>query len=142
MVKYLNNEKISYAVPKYVNSKVEATDTGFVADMELNGVVERRPMYINGFLNFVQGEEEYANFTKLGANINGLSLKLYDVITPWCEVPEWNLYVRTKENADQKYLLSALRKGTLFSAFIIAVSSFFLITSILGWEKIGVYFLY
>lgn len=106
LVKYLNNEKISYAVPKYVNSKVEATDTGFVADMELNGVVERRPMYINGFLNFVQGEEEYANFTKLGANINGLSLKLYDVITPWCEVPEWNLYVRTKENVDYSVTVS------------------------------------
>ncbi len=48
--------------------------------------------------------------------------------------------VRTKENADQKYLLSALRKGTICSAFVIAVASFFLIYYILGLEKIGIYF--
>lgn len=48
--------------------------------------------------------------------------------------------VRTKENADQKYLLSALRKGTLFSGVVIAIASYFLIVNILGPEKIGVYF--
>jgi len=48
--------------------------------------------------------------------------------------------VRTKENADQKYLLSALRKGTLFSAVVIAIASFFLIVNILGWDKVGIYF--
>lgn len=48
--------------------------------------------------------------------------------------------VRTKENADQKYLLAALRKGTLFSGIVIAVASYFLIKNILGPDKIGVYF--
>jgi len=48
--------------------------------------------------------------------------------------------VRTKENADQKYLLSALRKGTIFSAVVIAITSLFLIGIILGWEKLGIYF--
>jgi len=48
--------------------------------------------------------------------------------------------VRTKENADQKYLLSALRKGTLFSGVVIAIVSYFLIVNILGQDKIGVYF--
>ena len=49
-------------------------------------------------------------------------------------------FVRTKENADQKYLLSALRKGTLLSGLIIAIATYFLVISILGPEKIGVYF--
>ena len=49
-------------------------------------------------------------------------------------------FVRTKENADQKYLLSALRKGTILSGIIIAIATYFLVTNILGPEKIGVYF--
>lgn len=49
-------------------------------------------------------------------------------------------FVRTKENADQKYLLSALRKGTLLSGLIIAFSTYFLVVNTLGQEKIGVYF--
>lgn len=49
-------------------------------------------------------------------------------------------FVRTKENADQKYLLSALRKGTLFSGLIIAIATYFVVINVLGPEKIGVYF--
>lgn len=49
-------------------------------------------------------------------------------------------FVRTKENADQKYLLSALRKGTLLSGLIIAVATYFVVINVLGPEKIGVYF--
>lgn len=49
-------------------------------------------------------------------------------------------FVRTKENADQKYLLSALRKGTLLSGLIIAFSTYFLVVNTLGQDKIGVYF--
>lgn len=49
-------------------------------------------------------------------------------------------FVRTKENADQKYLLSALRKGTLLSGLIIAIATYFVVINVLGPEKIGVYF--
>ena len=49
-------------------------------------------------------------------------------------------FVRTKENANQKYLLSALRKGTLLSGLIIAIATYFLVINVLGPEKIGVYF--
>lgn len=47
--------------------------------------------------------------------------------------------VRTKENADQKYLLNALRKGTWVSGIIIAIASFFLVRTVLGPEKIGIW---
>ena len=46
--------------------------------------------------------------------------------------------VKTKENASQKYLLSALRRGTLFSALIIAAVSYPLIKNILN--TTGLYF--
>lgn len=46
--------------------------------------------------------------------------------------------VRTKENADQKYLLNALRKGTWVSGIIIAVASFFLIKTVFP-DKIGIW---
>jgi K(+)-stimulated pyrophosphate-energized sodium pump len=48
-------------------------------------------------------------------------------------------FVRTKENASQKYLLSALRRGTNFSAIAIAVISFFAVWLILGIEFYGVW---
>lgn len=47
--------------------------------------------------------------------------------------------VKTKESADQKTLLLALRRGVWFSAFVIAVAAFPLIYYVLGKEHIGVY---
>jgi len=49
-------------------------------------------------------------------------------------------FVRCREEATQKVLLKAMRKGVFISAAIVAVVSFFLIKSILGIEHIGVYF--
>ena len=49
-------------------------------------------------------------------------------------------FVKTKENASQKQLLSALSKGTNLSAILIAVVSIPLVTLILGKENISIYF--
>ena len=51
-----------------------------------------------------------------------------------------SLFVKTKENADQRSLLGALRRGTYISSVIIAVASYFLVRMILGAENIGVFF--
>lgn len=47
--------------------------------------------------------------------------------------------VRTKENADQKTLLGALRRGTNFSAILIALFAYPLIGLTLGWDRWGLY---
>ncbi|MCL2055452.1 MAG: sodium-translocating pyrophosphatase [Oscillospiraceae bacterium] len=47
--------------------------------------------------------------------------------------------IRTKEGATQKNLLSALRRGTNFSAVAIAIAAFPLVWFMLGVEHIGVY---
>ncbi|MDR3313830.1 MAG: sodium-translocating pyrophosphatase [Oscillospiraceae bacterium] len=47
--------------------------------------------------------------------------------------------VRTKEKANQKALLGALRRGTNFSAVLIALAAFPLVWKMLGWAHIGVY---
>lgn len=47
--------------------------------------------------------------------------------------------VRTDENASQKALLSALRRGTNFSAILIAIAALPLVWFMLGKEHIGVY---
>ena len=49
-------------------------------------------------------------------------------------------FVRSKEDASQKVLLSALRKGTYISTVIIAVVSYILITNVLGMEYVGIFF--
>ena len=48
--------------------------------------------------------------------------------------------VRTKEKADQRSLLSSLRRGTNFSAILIAVAAFPIVQFLLGQEHIGLYF--
>jgi K(+)-stimulated pyrophosphate-energized sodium pump len=47
--------------------------------------------------------------------------------------------VKTKENADQRYLLKALRRGTNFSAIAIAVISFFVVWQLIGLEFYGIW---
>ena len=48
-------------------------------------------------------------------------------------------FVRTKEEASQKELLSALRKGIFTSAGLIFIGSFFVVKYVLGMQNIGVY---
>lgn len=48
-------------------------------------------------------------------------------------------FVRSREEASQKVLLIALRKGIIVSSLLVAVISFFLVWKILGLEYIGVY---
>lgn len=50
------------------------------------------------------------------------------------------LLVRTREEASQSALLWALRRGIFFTAGLIAVFGYFLITKILGPQHLGVYF--
>ncbi len=49
-------------------------------------------------------------------------------------------FVRSGEKAEQKVLLSALRRGVYFSTVLIAIVSFLLVYFIFGWEKIGMFF--
>lgn len=48
-------------------------------------------------------------------------------------------FVKTGEEASQKVLLAALRKGVFASSLVVAVLSYFLITGILGAEHVGIY---
>ncbi|WP_066891102.1 sodium-translocating pyrophosphatase [Clostridium nigeriense] len=51
-----------------------------------------------------------------------------------------SFFVKAKEDASQKNLLNALRRGTYISSIIVAVGSFFIVKYLLGSENIGVYF--
>ncbi|MFA5007843.1 MAG: sodium-translocating pyrophosphatase [Candidatus Omnitrophota bacterium] len=48
-------------------------------------------------------------------------------------------FVKSGENASQKVLLAALRKGVFASSFIVAIIAYFLIRFTLGIEHIGIY---
>ena len=49
-------------------------------------------------------------------------------------------FVRTKENASQKSLLSALRRGTYISGILVAIGAFLLIYFVFGMDKIGFFY--
>ena len=49
-------------------------------------------------------------------------------------------FVKTKENASQKSLLSALRRGTYVSGILVATGAFLLIYFVFGLEKIGLFY--
>ncbi|MBD7916406.1 sodium-translocating pyrophosphatase [Clostridium sp. Sa3CUN1] len=51
-----------------------------------------------------------------------------------------SFFVEAKEDASQKNLLNALRRGTYISSIIVAVGSFFIVKYLLGAENLGVYF--
>ena len=48
-------------------------------------------------------------------------------------------FVKSKEEANQKVLLAALRKGVFVSSFVVAVAAYFLIRFTLGVEHVGIY---
>jgi len=48
-------------------------------------------------------------------------------------------FVRTREKADQKELLAALRKGVFIAAGLVFVASYFVVRYVLGMQHIGVY---
>ncbi|MDZ5034644.1 sodium/proton-translocating pyrophosphatase, partial [Clostridium perfringens] len=48
-------------------------------------------------------------------------------------------FVKAKEDATQKNLLKALRRGVYISSIIVAVGSFFIVKVVLGTENIGIY---
>ncbi len=49
-------------------------------------------------------------------------------------------FVQTKEGADQRMLLGALRRGVYTASFAVAIGAYFLVVGLLGPERIGVYF--
>lgn len=49
-------------------------------------------------------------------------------------------FVKTKEDATQKNLLKALRRGVYISSIIVAIGSFFIVKTVIGIENIGIYF--
>lgn len=51
-----------------------------------------------------------------------------------------SFFVKTKENASQKGLLSALRRGTYVSSALVAIGAYILIYKVFGMDKIGLFF--
>lgn len=49
-------------------------------------------------------------------------------------------FVKTKEDATQKNLLKALRRGVYITSIIVAIGSFFIVKTVIGTENIGIYF--
>lgn len=49
-------------------------------------------------------------------------------------------FVKAKEDASQKALLGALRRGTYIAAILVAISAFFIVKLILGENNLGIYF--
>lgn len=49
-------------------------------------------------------------------------------------------FVKAKEDASQKALLGALRRGTYIAAILVAISAFFIVKLILGDNNLGIYF--
>lgn len=49
-------------------------------------------------------------------------------------------FVKAKEDASQKALLGALRRGTYIASVLVAISAFFIVKLILGENNLGIYF--
>ncbi len=80
-----------------------------------------------------------AAFMNYGKSLKGITVPLVMAAVGVLASVIGTFFVRSKEKADQKELLMALRKGVFTSALLVAVSSYFVIKFVLGVEFIGVY---
>ena len=75
-----------------------------------------------------------------GLSVNGAAIPIIIASIGVMASIVGSFFVKSKEDVSQKALLSALRRGTYFSAIVIAIASYFVVNNILGRENIGVYF--
>lgn len=75
-----------------------------------------------------------------GLSTSGFAVPLFVAVLGILASIFSTFFVKVKEDASQKGLLKALRKGTYISGIIVAVGSFFIVRAVLGMENIGVYF--
>jgi len=80
-----------------------------------------------------------AAFVQYGKSLKGITIPLVMAAVGVVSSVVGILFVRSGEKEDQHVLLMALRRGVFTSAFLIAVSSYFVIKFVLGIEFIGVY---
>ncbi|MBU1006099.1 MAG: sodium-translocating pyrophosphatase [Candidatus Omnitrophica bacterium] len=80
-----------------------------------------------------------AAFVHYGKSLQGITVPLVMAAVGVLASLIGTFFVRSKEKADQKELLMALRRGVFVSAFLVAVSSYFVIKFVLGAQFIGVY---
>ena len=75
-----------------------------------------------------------------GLGVNGVTIPMIMAAVGVLASIVGTFFVRSGEKAEQKVLLSALRRGTYISGALIAIISYFLVRNVLGVEHIGVYF--
>lgn len=75
-----------------------------------------------------------------GLGVNGVTIPMTMAAIGVIASILGTFFVKSGEEAEQKVLLRALRKGIYSSAIIIAIVSYFLIVNVLGPQHIGVYF--
>jgi len=74
-----------------------------------------------------------------GYGLKGLSLPLIIAVVGIISSIIGSFFVKTGENADQRQLLSSLRRGTNLAAILVAVATFPLVYFILGKDSLGIY---
>ncbi len=89
---YLDGTKVPKSVPKYVGTDLTLTEEGFLAETVRDGMLNTTPLFLNGYAGFTQTQEDFPELDKFGVNAGNVSVKLYDVITPYLPIPEWNLF--------------------------------------------------
>ena len=72
-------------------------------------------------------------------NINALALPMFMAFLGVIASVVGSFFVKTGENAEQKFLLKALRRGTAVSSVIVAVIAFPLVWFVMGKENISLY---
>jgi len=81
-----------------------------------------------------------AAFGKLGLSLNAITIPMVMAAVGVIASILGTFFVKTKEKAQQKTLLMALRRGVFSSSIIVAIASFFVVKHSLGMQYIGIYY--
>ncbi|WP_300381947.1 sodium-translocating pyrophosphatase, partial [Clostridium sp.] len=75
-----------------------------------------------------------------GLSTNGIAVPLLVAALGVVASVFSTFFVKAKEDASQKNLLSALRRGVYISSVIVAIGAFLIVKGLLGTDNIGIYF--
>ncbi|HFD2051625.1 sodium-translocating pyrophosphatase [Clostridium perfringens] len=75
-----------------------------------------------------------------GLGLNGVMLPLTIASVGAIACIIGTFFVKAKEDASQKALLGALRRGTYIASVLVAISAFFIVRLVLGENNLGIYF--
>ncbi len=115
---YLAGEDTPKKVSKYVNSEMIINGEDISANMEYNGIVERRPMFFIGYGHFDRAREDMDIFPAMGNNMVQLEVGPYNVLYNTGSGTGGKEYAFNKDSTTMKNTIKLMEYGEKYNVAV------------------------